>query len=179
MKWKEYALALGTALFGALLLFLAVFSFRGLAEEKKEEELQTKLRAMLPGSTAFTRKEGDGGLVQALYEGVGGTVVEVSCPGYVYDVELLVAVRQDGTVTGLVVREAHETPGLGSAILFDYEFLAQFLKTKGQAEIGKDIQPVTGATVSCRAVTRCVNAAVAAVTGVDVPSQATPWGDAP
>ena len=121
---------------------------------------------MLPGSAPFTRKEGDGELVRALYEGSGGTVAEVSCPGYVYDVSLLVAVRQDGAVTGLVVRDAHETPGLGSAIL-----------TKGQAEIGKDILPITGATVSCRAVTRCVNAAVSAVTGVGVPSQATPWGD--
>ena len=179
MKWKEYALALGAALFGALLLAIAVFSFRSLAEANAEEELQTKLRAMLPGSTSFIRKEGDGGLVRALYEGAGGTVVLVACPGYVYDVELLVAVRQDGTVTALVVREAHETPGLGSAILFDHEFLAQFLRTRGQAEIGKDIQPVSGATVSCRAVSRCVNAAVSAVTGVDVPSQATPWGDAP
>ena len=35
------------------------------------------------------------------------------------------------------------------------------------------------ATASSRAVVRCVNAAVSAVTGVDVPSQATPWEGAP
>ena len=177
MRLKEYVPALGAVLLGALVLAIAMFSFRNLAAERAEQELQARLRTMLPGSAPFTRKEGDGELVRALYEGSGGTVAEVSCPGYVYDVSLLVAVRQDGAVTGLVVRDAHETPGLGSAILFDHEFLSQGLLTKGQAEIGKDILPITGATVSCRAVTRCVNAAVSAVTGVDVPSQATPWGD--
>ena len=178
MKWKDYAPALGAALLGALLLAIAVFAFRGLTQIRAEEELQASLQAMLPGSTTFTRREGDGGLVQALYEGTGGTVAQVTCPGYVYDVTRLVAVDDTGAVTGLVVRDAHETPGLGRDILFDHAFLAQFLRTRGQAEIGEDIIPITGATVSCRAVTRCVNAAVAAVTGVDVPSQATPWGDA-
>ena len=178
MKWKPYLPALGAAVLSAVVLAIAAYAFDGLHAIRAEEALQAKLRTMLPGSTSFVRKEGDGGLVRALYEGSGGTVVEVACPGYVYDVSLLVAVRQDGTVTGLVVRDAHETPGLGSAILFDHEFLSQLLLTKGQAEIEKDIRPITGATVSCRAVTRCVNAAVSAVTGVDVPSQATPWGDA-
>lgn len=177
MKWKEYLPALGAAVLAAAILAVANFGFRGLAAQRAEEELQAKLRLLLPNSTSFTRREGAGDPVQALYEGSSGTVAQVRCPGYVYDVELLVAVRSDGTVTGLAVREAHETPGLGSAILFDYEFLARFLKTDGRAEIGRDIVPITGATVSCRAVSRCVSAAVAAVTGEDVPSQATPWGD--
>ena len=179
MRLKEYVPALGAVLLGALVLAIAMFSFRNLAAERAEQELQAKLRTMLPGSAPFTRKEGDGGLVRALYEGSGGTVAQVRARGYVYDVELLVAVDNRGRVTGLVVRDAHETPGLGSAILRDHAFLSRFLKTQGQAEIGKDIQPITGATVSSRAVSRCVSAAVAAVTGVDVPSQATPWGDAP
>lgn len=177
MNFKTYLPALGAAVLGAGILAVAAFGFRGLATQHAEEELQEKLRLMLPDSTSFTRREGDGNLVQALYEGSGGAVVQVRTKGYVYDVELLVAVRDDGTVTGLAVRDAHETTGLGSAILSDHAFLAQFLKTDGQAEIGRDIVPITGATVSCRAVSRCVSAAVAAVTGEDVPSQATPWGE--
>ena len=87
--------------------------------------------------------------------------------------------RAAGFFTGLVVTDANETLGLGSHILFDHEFLAQFLTTDGKAEVGEEIRPISGATVSSRAVSRCVSAAVSAVTGVDVPSQATPWGDAP
>lgn len=178
MKWKTYLPALGAAVLGAAILAVANFGFRGLAARNAEQELQEKLQLMLPDSAVFTRRDGDGDLVQALYEGDSGTVAQVRCPGYVYDVELLVAVRHDGTVTGLAVRDAHETTGLGSGILFDHEFLSRFLKTDGRAEIGREIVPITGATVSSRAVSRCVSAAVAAVTGEDVPSQATPWGDA-
>ena len=177
MNFKTYLPALGAAVLGAGILAVAAFGFRGLAAQNAREELQEKLRLMLPDSTSFACREGDGNLVQAMYEGSGGTVAQVRTKGYVYDVEMLVAVRHDGTVTGLAVRDAHETPGLGSDILFDYAFLAQFLKTDGQAEIGRDIVPITGATVSSRAVSRCVSAAVAAVTGEDVPSQATPWGE--
>ena len=177
MKGKAYLPALGAVVLGAVILAVAGLGFRGLAAQNAREELQEKLRLMLPDTTSFTRREGDGNLVQAVYEGKSGAVVQVRTKGYVYDVELLVAVRHDGTVTGLAVRDAHETPGLGSAILFDHTFLARFLKTDGQAEIGRDIEPITGATVSSRAVSRCVSAAVAAVTGEDVPSQATPWGE--
>lgn len=179
MKLKEYAPALAMVLLAALVLWIANFSLRSVQQTNAQRELQRRLQLLLPGSTVFTAKAGDGHLVQALYEGATGTVARVRCPGYVDDVELLVAVGAEGTVTGLAVTDANETLGLGSDILFDHEFLAQFLTTDGKAEVGEEILPVSGATVSSRAVSRCVSAAVAAVTGVDVPSQATPWGDAP
>ena len=177
MRVREYGPALLALFLAALTLLIASFAFRSLAQLRQQQALERQLHTLLPGSTSFTEKEGDGGLVSHLYESTEGTVAQVSCPGYVYDVELLVAVGQEGRVVGLVVRRAHETPGLGSGILHDHAFLAQLLMTDGQAEIGEDIVPISGATVSCRAVVRCVNAAVSAVTGVDVPSQATPWGE--
>lgn len=179
MKVKEYVPALGAVLLAALLLTAVAFALRTMQEERSQAALERQLALLLPDSTAFTQRSGDGQLVQALYEGESGTVARVRCPGYVYDVELLVAVGEGGTVTGLTVWDAHETLGLGSDILTDHEFLAQFLTTDGTAEIGTEIRPISGATVSSRAVSRCVGAAVSAVTGVDVPSQATPWGDAP
>ena len=179
MKWKEYVPALGAAMLAALLLMAVAFALRGMQEERSRAALERQLALLLPDSAEFTHRSGDGQLVQALYEGESGTVARVRCPGYVYDVELLVAVGREGTVTGLTVWDAHETLGLGSDILTDHQFLAQFLTTDGTAEIGEEIRPITGATVSSRAVSRCVGAAVSAVTGVDVPSQATPWGDAP
>lgn len=179
MKWKAYIPALGAPLLAAAVVGIAAFAFDGLQTLRADQELHDQLNRLLPDSAVFTHKAGDGDEVLALYEGSGGTVVQVRSRGYVYDVEMLVAVDDRGRVTGLVVRDAHETPWLGSDILRDHVFLARFLKTEGQAQIGSEIPPITGATVSSRAVSRCVSAAVAAVTGVDVPSQATPWGDAP
>ena len=173
MKVKEYVPAFGAVLLAALLLTAVSFALRGMQEERSRAALEEQLTLLLPGSTDFTHRSGDG------HEGQTGTVARVRCPGYVYDVELLVAVGEKGTVTGLTVWDARETLGLGSDILTDHTFLAQFLTTDGTAEVGEEIRPISGATVSSRAVSRCVGAAVSAITGVDVPSQATPWGDAP
>jgi electron transport complex protein RnfG len=75
-----------------------------------------------------------------------------------------------------MVREIHETAGLGRTALVDYDFLVQFLKTEGDAEVGTNVDAISGATVTSKAVTRCVNSAVAYVTGADVDSGATSWG---
>ena len=82
----------------------------------------------------------------------------------------------EGTVTGLVVRDLSETYGLGANALTDTAFLEQFLGTAGDAEIGNNVDALTGATVSSKAVARAVNAAVAYVTGADTSSSATEWG---
>ena len=69
-----------------------------------------------------------------------------------------------------------ETYGLGREALTDWEFLAQFLNTTGDAEIGVGMDALTGATVTSRAIARGVNSAVGFVTGADVSSGATSWG---
>jgi hypothetical protein len=99
-------------------------------------------------------------------------------------------------VTGLVVAEAHETFGLGNNALTDHAFLAQFLNSTGTfavATVGEDafsgatgevvevdetvdVDAMTGATVTSKAIIRCVNSAVAYVTGADADSGATSWG---
>ena len=89
---------------------------------------------------------------------------------------MLVGVSTDGTVTGLVVRQMSETHGLGANAVNDADFLAQFLNTAGDAEVGTNVDAISGATVTSKAVTRSVNSAVAFVTGADVSSGATSWG---
>ena len=84
---------------------------------------------------------------------------------------------QDGGVTGVVVRDLHETYGLGREALTDTAFLGQFLGTAGEASVGKDIEALTGATVTSKAIAKGVNSAAAFVTGADVSSSATEWGD--
>ena len=51
-----------------------------------------------------------------------------------------------------------------------------FLRTEGDAEVGTNVDAITGATVTSKAVARCVNSAVGYVTGADAVSAATTWG---
>ena len=88
----------------------------------------------------------------------------------------MVGVSNEGKVTGLAVENMQETRGLGANALSDENFLAQFLLTGGDAEVGSNIDALTGATVSSKAVTKAVNSAVAYVTGADTSSSATEWG---
>ena len=69
-----------------------------------------------------------------------------------------------------------ETFGLGAEALSDWKFLSQFLRTEGDATVGENIDAISGATVTSKAITRSVNSAVAFVTGSDVDSGATSWG---
>ena len=90
---------------------------------------------------------------------------------------MLVGVDNDGDVKGVVVREMAETFGLGAESLSDVDFLAQFLWTEGDAEIGTNVDGITGATVTSKAIARSVNSAVGFMTGADATTSATTWGE--
>ncbi|MBR2131554.1 MAG: FMN-binding protein [Oscillospiraceae bacterium] len=155
--------------------------YNGLAGIRKiniESELQTKMETLLPGSTSFQQEgyNGEDSNIRTVYRGETGYVVGVSVSGYVDQISMLVGVSDKGNVTGLQVRNMEETYGLGREALTDWEFLAQFLNTKGDAEIGTGMDALTGATVTSRAIARGVNSAVGFVTGADVSSGATSWG---
>ena len=89
---------------------------------------------------------------------------------------MLIGVCNEGNVTGLQVRDMEENYGLGAEALKDWEFLAQFLRTEGDAEVGNGIDAISGATVTSKAIARSVNSAVGFVTGADTSSSATSWG---
>ena len=103
-------------------------------------------------------------------------MIGTSTAGYAGPIQMLIGVSSDGYVTGLQVRDMEETMGLGANALSDWEFLAQFLRTEGDATVGTNIDAITGATVTSKAIARSVNSAVAFVTGSDIDSGATSWG---
>ena len=103
-------------------------------------------------------------------------MVETVTAGYAGDIRMMVGVSNEGTVTGLVVLDMEETYGLGANALTDHKFLSQMLNTSGEAEVGTNVDAISGATVTSKAVVRSVNSAVAFVTGADVGSAATSWG---
>ena len=148
------------------------------AQDGARAERDETFATLLPGSTTFTAEtpEEDDEAISAVWRGEGGYVIETVTGGYDGDVKLWVGVRDDGTVTGLMTRDLSETWGLGGEALTDTGFLGQFLNTSGSAEVGSDVDALSGATVTSRAVAKGVNAAVAYVTGADVTSSATEWG---
>ena len=143
-----------------------------------QQELQEKMLTLLPGSSSFTQEEytGEDTNVRAVYKAENGYVILTATQGYVDEIQVLVGVSNEGKVTGLQVRSSRETAGLGGKALSDWEFLAQFLNTDGSAAVGETVDALTGATVTSKAIARCVNSAVGFVTGADTSSGATAWG---
>ena len=154
---------------------------------------------MSPGSENFTVEpyDGEDANIRSIHKSDIGFVVQTVTYGYAGEITMLIGVNNDGRVTGLVVKEAHETFGLGGNALTDHVFLKQFLNQTGSFEVatsGADafsgatgeaapaegeaapVDAITGATVTSKAVVRCVNSAVAYVTGADAVTEATSWG---
>ena len=155
------------------------------------------LKMMLPGAEEFTLEpyNGEDGNIVSVHKADIGYVIETKTYGYAGDVTVLVGVSREGKVTGIVVRDLSETVGLGANALSDADFLAQFLNKSGSFVIGTSgadafsgatgaettgeeisVDGITGATVTSKAIARCVSSAVGYVTGADVSSGATSWG---
>ena len=163
----------------AALILLGLYNgLLDLRQANMEKELQAKMETLLPGSTTFTPEEytGEDENITCVYKGETGYVIGTTTNGYAGPIVMLIGVHSDGYVTGLQVRKMEETYGLGAEALTDWEFLAQFLRTEGDAEVGTNVDALTGATVTSKAIARSVNSAVAFVTGADVSSGATSWG---
>ena len=178
MKIKEILLPIGAILLAALILFGLSAGLHGVATANAQKEHIQIMQTLLPGSESFTLEpySGEDETIRSVHKGEGGFVIETVTQGYAGEITMLVGVSNEGTVTGLTVRDIHETCGLGNTALTDWEFLAQYLRTAGDAEVGTNIDAISGATVTSRAITRCVNSAVAYVTGADTNSGATSWG---
>ena len=180
-----------------LLLGLCV-GLDGMAMKNAEAYHLQLMQTVLPGAESFTVEpySGEDANIRSVHKSDIGFVVETSTYGYAGEITMLVGVSNAGKVTGLVVTQAHETIGLGGNALTDHEFLAQFLNSAGAFEVatsGADafsgatgeaapegetvaVDAITGATVTSKAVVRCVNSAVGFVTGADVATEATSWG---
>ena len=176
----------------------ASFALNETSYKNMQEDHLEILQTLLPSEETFVvvPYDGEDANIRSVHKSEKGFIVECATYGYAGDIRMYVAVNKDAKVVGLVVREAHETYGLGSRILTDHAFLAQFLNQSGSFEIathgadafsgataeaateGESIQVdgISGATVSSKAVARCVSSAVAYVTGADVASSATSWG---
>lgn len=191
---------LSIVLAAALLLGLSAV-LRATAEEKAQAEHLRIMQTLLPDSETFEvlPYDGDDANIKSVHRSEIGYVIETVTYGYAGEIRMLIGVNNDGRITGLTVREMEETLTLGGEALSDEEFLAQFLNTAGNVAIGTAddadaftaateeaaapaageetwVDAITGATVTSKAIARCINSAAAYVTGADAATEATAWG---
>jgi electron transport complex protein RnfG len=81
---------------------------------------------------------------------------------------MITGIDRNGVIKGVRILEHQETPGLGSKINEIHpgekepHFLRQFIGKNGKTvAVKKDIDAITGATISSKAVTDAINKAVA------------------
>ena len=193
---KKYGIPLLAIVLCTVLLLGITLGLNGIVTARANRQHQEMLETLLPGSTQFTREPyaGEDASIVSVHKGETGFVVETTTYGYAGNITMLIGVSKAGNVTGLLVADAHETLGLGSKALTDTDFLAQFLNKSGEFSVktsgadafsgatgepsadAMEVDALTGATVTSKAVVRCVNSAIAYVTGADVVSAATSWG---
>ncbi len=102
--------------------------------------------------------------------GIGYVVTAVSNAGYGGDIKVMVGLDNSLKVTHAKIMEASETAGLG-ANASKPSFIGQFdgkggklSVVKGKTEKDDEISAISGATITSRAVTSCINAALELVT---------------
>lgn len=197
MKKGIWMPVLAILIAAAVLLGLSAGLSSVAAANAQEDHLKL-LKMMSPGSENFTVEpyDGEDANIRSVHKGEKGFVIETVTYGYAGEITMFVGVSNEGKVTGLVVRDLSETYGLGREALTNVDFLKQFLNSAGAFEVatsGADafsgataaaepegdtvaVDALTGATVTSKAVVRCINSAVAYVTGADAATAATSWG---
>ena len=139
---------------------------------KEAQEREAALKSLIPEADRIepvkdivvSGKEGT--IYRATTGGkAAGYVINTYGRGYSSFINILVAVDQDYRVKGIDILSHKETPGLGDQIEKDW-FKGQFKgKTEDHLNVIKgetdtDIQAISGATISSRAVTKAVKEAI-------------------
>jgi len=141
-----------------------VFMFTGpKIEANAKLAFERSLKEVMPVAESFKAAGKDGKIFEGVAAGkTVGTVVLVAPRGYSSNIQMLVGVDGELKVKGIKVLDQRETPGLGTNIL-KAKFLGQFVgkSSADKLEPKKDVEAITGATISTRGVCEGVRAALA------------------
>ncbi|MGV8983562.1 RnfABCDGE type electron transport complex subunit G [Clostridium sp.] len=142
--------------------------------EKVAADKQAAMKELLPNADKFEVSDVKGNEkiseVNTALKGteIAGYAIKVAPKGYGGPIEIMVGISSDGKVTGMKILTLAETPGLG-ANAPKPQFSGQFTDkpTKDKLEVVKvapskenQIQAITGATITSKAVTLGVNDAI-------------------
>jgi len=124
-----------------------------MAQEAKEEE--ASLREVMPLAIDFQAvKSGNDIIYYRAYAKDGkfiGIAFKTQAKGYSSDIQAMVGLTKDGTITAIKILSQNETPGLGAKVA-EADFTNQF-RNKQNLE---KAQAITGATISSGAVINSV-----------------------
>ena len=141
-------------------------------ENLNAAKLQESLEAVLPGGgEPVDFPAVDVGVpISTVYKGENGYAVEVLPSGFDNTITMMVGVDFEGNVLGISIVSHTETAGLGAVAAAKTSageaFRSQFAGRSGQVAVSKDggeLDAITGATITSRAVCSGVNAALAIV----------------
>ena len=138
------------------------------------ETQEAAKKEVLPNAASFsdekqTEKDGE---MYPYFEGLSdsgetiGYVFQTAAKGYGGDIVVMVGVLSDGTVAGVSILSISETAGLGMNAK-NASFLQQFVGKSGTIGVQKngssdtEIQALTGATITSKAMASAVNQALA------------------
>ncbi|ATW25901.1 RnfABCDGE type electron transport complex subunit G [Candidatus Formimonas warabiya] len=168
----KIALNLTLACFISGAIIAGTYAFTNPIAEKKMVQLkEDAMKDLVKDAETFQPVEGKDNWYVAVKGGEEiAYVVPGESKGYGGKIEMLVAVTPDGKVIDYNIIKMNETPGLGDKGAKE-PFKTQFAgKAAEQLEVTKDpsnqenIQALTGATITSRAVTKGVRDAVEEVT---------------
>ena len=147
-------------------------------EEQKRKTRETVMNAVLPQASGFALDETReyAGNIVAIYEGrlpvdgenvLVGYVVQLSPTGYSGNIDLMVGISAaEERITGMRVLRHTETPGLG-ALAVKEDFYRRYdnrelipLRVVRSSPGEHEINAITSATITTRAITDAVNEAI-------------------
>ncbi len=133
------------------------------------QKTQDAIEAVLPGGgKAVESFTDETGLVTAVYASDAGYAIQVAPSGFDGEITMMVGISKEGKVLGIDIISHTETAGLGAVAAAKTSagvaFREQFVGQSGELAVSKDggsIDAITSATITSRAVTEGVNAALA------------------
>lgn len=169
-----------TLLLIAALAALSLSSVDAITKERIAEnasrKIQQAMQLVLPGAEDLTQIDNGNGIVQAVYapsetSPVQGYAVQVKpSSGFGGDIVMIVGIDAEGKVCGVDIVSHSETPGLGAVAdamtPAGQSFRDSFVGQSGTLTL-EQIDAISGATITSKAVTEGVNAALAYVAGME------------
>ena len=181
---------LGVAGFLSGLILVSIYLVtKPIIAKNKAEALKAAIFEVLPGTATFKTLVPDGESLREVAEGekveeeavylgftaegtMTGFAISGAETGYADVIEALLSYNPTDTIIiGFKVLDSKETPGLGDKIFKDEAFQTNFTALKvtpeiipvkvGEKKTANEVEAITGATISSKAIVRLLNASIA------------------
>ena len=150
----------GVCITAAIVLGLTYNVTKPIIAQQAEKEQKQALEQVVPGADNYEKKTFSKGEYFECLKGtqLAGYALFVSSAGYSGDISMLLGIDSKGEIVGVEILSQSETPGLGARCeevkRGDNEpwFLAQFRGKDAASLKLKDIQTITGSTITSKAI---------------------------